>query len=830
MKMLHIYSLIILLFISTSVISQKPEIASPVEIYHKIEKLNFLGSVLYMAAHPDDENTRLISYMSNHVKANTAYLSLTRGDGGQNLIGTEISEKLGVLRTNELLQARSIDGGKQFFTRAIDFGYSKHPDETLNVWDKDKVLADVIWVIRNFKPDVIVNRFDHRTPGRTHGHHTSSAMLSLEAYDLTNDPKIYPSQLEHTEPWQVKRIFYNTSWWAFGGRDKFAKADKSHLMTLDVGTYYPWKGKSNNEVAAEARSMHKCQGFGSAGTRGSQTEYLELIKGDEVVNKENVFEGINTTWGRVDGGDRIGMKIESLLEQFDFVNPTNNIEQLIEIKKLIDQLADGHWKSIKSKEIDDIITDVLGLYVVAIADDQSATPGSDIELSLEFTNRSNESMTLKSIEIHPAIFDSTFNQTLNPNEANKWFTKVGIPKDIAYSSHYWLNSQANKGCYYIEDQLDIGLAVKERVFKTTFSFDILGTELIIDRPVVYSYTDRAEGEIFQPFEIIPDVSVRIENELFLFADNQAKEIALEVTSGKNDIITQVSLQAPAGWTISPESHEVEISVKGDSKSVSFSVTPPDEQAVDELTAVAKVKDRSFTHSLTLIDYDHIPLQTVLESAEAKIVRLDLNKQVNKIGYIDGAGDKVMNCLTQVGFQVEAIDIANISEEVLKSYDAVVVGIRALNVKEPLKYKIEALNNYVKDGGTLVYQYNTTRGLKVKDFAPYPLKLSRDRVTVEESPVQILATKHPVINTPNQITQADFEGWVQERGLYFPNEWDASYVPILGMSDPGYDQTNGSLLVAQHGDGYFVYSGISWFRELPAGVPGAFRLFANILAL
>jgi len=825
-------SLLLLAFASFAVTlsAQKPKIATTAEVYHKIEKLNFLGTVLYMAAHPDDENTRFISYASNHLKANTAYLSLTRGDGGQNLIGTEISEKLGVLRTNELLQARSVDGGKQFFTRAIDFGYSKHPDETLNVWEKDKVLSDVVWVIRNFKPDVIVNRFDHRTPGRTHGHHTSSAMLSLEAFDLTNDPNIYPDQLDHTDTWQVKRVFYNTSWWAFGGRDKFAKADKSHLMALDVGTYFPWKGKSNNEVAAEARSMHKCQGFGSAGVRGSQTEYLELIKGESVENKQDIFEGINTSWSRVDGGDLIGYEIDGLLERFDFLNPSNNLDQLLIIKSMIAGLEDGHWKRIKTKEIDEIIIDVLGLYVVAIADDQSATPSSDIDLSLEYTNRSNETLILKNLSIEPAIFDSSFNQVLNPNEANKWFTTASIPLSMDYSSHYWLNDQAAKGCYYIPEQTDIGKPTKEREFKARFVFDIKGTEMVITRPVVHSFTDRAEGEIFQPFEIIPDVAVKIENELFLFADNQAKTVQVDVTAGKSDISCQLSLQAPEGWLISPASHEVAIKVKGDSKSFTFDITPPSGQSVAELVAVAKIGDRAFKESLTLIDYDHIPLQTVLEKAKAKIVRLDLKKDVNKIAYIDGAGDKVMNSLKQVGYDIELLDIAEITSEKLSQYETVVVGIRALNVKESLKFRIDDLNNYVAQGGTLVYQYNTTRGLKVKDFAPYPLKLSRNRVTVEESPVKMLAVKHPVLNTPNKINQADFDGWVQERGLYFPSEWDEAYTPILSMADPGQEDTTGSLLVAKHGDGYFVYSGISWFRELPAGVPGAFRLFANILAL
>ena len=251
--------------------------------YHEaIQKLNFLGSALYVAAHPDDENTRLIAYLANEVKANTAYLSMTRGDGGQNLIGPEIRELLGVIRTQELLAARRVDGGNQMFTRANDFGFSKHPDETMEIWNKDEIMADVIWAIRKWQPDIIVNRFTHeydpKWAGRMHGHHTASAMLSHEAFDLAGRKDVYPEQLDKVDVWQPRRLFFNTSWWFYGSRENFAKADKSRLLGVDVGVYYPIKGKSNTEIAAESRSMHKCQGFGSAGTRGSSMEYLEKIK------------------------------------------------------------------------------------------------------------------------------------------------------------------------------------------------------------------------------------------------------------------------------------------------------------------------------------------------------------------------------------------------------------------------------------------------------------------------------------------------------------------------------------------------------------------------
>jgi len=331
--------------------AQAPVQPTSADLYEQIQKMQVLGSVLYVAAHPDDENTRMISYLANEKKVNTAYLSLTRGDGGQNLIGPEIRDLLGVIRTQELLKARSVDGGQQFFSRANDFGYSKNPEETLKIWDEEEVMADVVWAIRKFQPDVIINRFDHSGNRRTHGHHTSSAVLSHKAFDLVGNKEVYPEQLEHVNTWQPKRLFFNTSWWFFGSREKFAKADKSDMLSVDVGVYYPMKGKSNNEIAAESRSMHKCQGFGSTGKRGSEQEYLKLLKGEMPKDKSSIFEGINTTWTRVKGGESIGQVIGNVDAEFKHENPAASIPQLMAAYQMIQGLPDGYWKSVKLKDI-----------------------------------------------------------------------------------------------------------------------------------------------------------------------------------------------------------------------------------------------------------------------------------------------------------------------------------------------------------------------------------------------------------------------------------------------------------------------------------------------
>ena len=827
-KYLICFSLITLIISGNN--AQKPNQLNSGEIYNALEKLNFLGSVLYIAAHPDDENTRMIAYMANEMKARTAYLSLTRGDGGQNLIGTEITELLGVLRTNELLSARSIDGGNQFFSRAKDFGYSKHPDETLKIWNKKEVLSDVVRIIRKFKPDVIINRFDHRTPGRTHGHHTSSAMLSFEAFDLAGDRLAFDDQLGELRLWEPQRLFMNTSWWFYGSREKFAEADKTNLMGVDVGTYYPILGKSNTEIAAEARSMHKCQGFGSAGSRGSEIEYLELLKGDMPPNKQDVFDGINTSWTRVGGGAPIGAAIAEVINDYQFSNPGASIPALLEVRSMIQKLNTKHWKEIKLAEIDKIIESALGLYLEATTGSQTATVGDRVELQIEYTNRSELPVTLQSIAINPAIYDTTFQVEMMANEEGKWFYDFDLPKRSAITSPYWLNDKASFGMYHVEDPSLIGEPITPRDMTVDFMLDVNGYDVKITKDIFYKYTDRAEGEVVQPFEITAEASVKIKDDIYIFADDSSQKIITYVKSGTNNVSGKVSLDIGEGWDVEPAFYDFSIEQKGDEQEYSFVVTPPASQSETQVQVVASTKNGAYKEEQVLIDYDHIPLQTVMMPATAKLVKIQLEKLGNKIGYIDGAGDKVPESLRQVGYQVDMLDIEDIKVSTLTPYTAIIIGIRALNTKENLKYKTEYLHQYVENGGNLVFQYNTTRGLKVKDFLPYPLQLSRDRVSDENAEIRVLAPDHPVMNTPNKITQKDFDGWVQERGLYFPNEWDENYTAILSSNDKGEDPKDGSLLIAPYGKGFVIYTGISWFRELPAGVPGAFRLFTNILSL
>ncbi|WP_209403127.1 PIG-L family deacetylase [Pseudozobellia sp. WGM2] len=821
-----------ILFSQNIAFSQAPVQYSSSEIYHSLQKLNFLGTALYVAAHPDDENTRLISYLSNEVKARTGYLSLTRGDGGQNLIGPELRELLGVLRTQELLAARRVDGGEQFFSRANDFGYSKHPDETLEIWNKDDVLGDVVWAIRKFKPDVIINRFDHRSPGSTHGHHTASAMLSVEAFDLANEANSYTDQLEHTDLWQPKRIFFNTSWWFYGSEEKFRKADKSNLLNLDIGVYYPILGSSNNEIAALASSQHLCQGFGRLSQRGTENEYIELLKGDLPKDKSNIFDGIDTSWSRIEGGKAIGELLYPIETNFNFKNPTEHLPDLLKAYNLLQNTSDEHWKTFKSKEIKDLISQITGLYLEASSTTSSSNPGGEIKINIEAVNRSKANIVLKSININPTQNELSPSITLSPNKKENFELSIELPNSTKYTSPYWLKEKGSLGMYRVDDQTLIGKPETPRALYAQFELDFDGTSLTFVKPINYRFAKPDKGELFQPFEVLPKATASIADKVLIFADGQSKRIPVTITAHTKNVKGTVQLKHTEGWELETKSESFEINKEGDSQTIYFTLAPPKDENQGKIEPVLTLDGQTVNNELVTIDYGHIPKQSILLPSEVKVVRLNIQKNGEHIGYIVGAGDKVPESLKQIGYIVHTVSPEAISKGSLDKYDAVVVGIRAYNVIDELKFKQRYLFDYVSNGGNLVIQYNTAGrwSKQFENISPYPLTLSRDRVTDENSAVDILAKDHAVINSPNTISTSDFDGWVQERGLYFPNQWAKEFTPILSMKDAGESAKRGSLLIAPYGRGNYIYTGLSFFRELPAGVPGAYKLFANILSL
>ena len=809
---------------------QTPKKLNSAEIDQALKKLNFLGSVLYIAAHPDDENTRLISYLSNEVNARTGYLSITRGDGGQNLIGSELKELLGVIRTQELLAARRIDGGEQRFTRAIDFGYTKTPEETMKIWDKEVVLGDVVWAIRNFRPDIIINRFNHRTSGDTHGQHTASAVLSSEAFKLAGKKNAYPEQLKYTNTFSPTRLYFNTSPWFYGSQEKFDEADKSNFIQFDTGIYFPWNGLSNPEIASLSRSQHRSQGFGSSGSRGSQIEYIELIDGNVPEKKGDLFAGIDTSWKRLKGGAKIGEILAEVQKQFKFRDPSASVPKLIEAYKLIKDLNEGYWKSIKSAEIKEIILACSGLYLEAVVNTSSAAPSQEVSVVLEAINRSNSKVVLTSVSLSPGSPSLQPDLELKPNE--DWSNKITytIPADSKYTTAYWLNEDPKLGTYKVNDPTLIGLPETPRTTKAIFNLKIEGEDIGFEKLLQYKSTDPVKGELYEPFEIVPAVSVSFNNKVLIYTNEESKNVQLTITAEQANVSGEVSLATSDAWKISPISAKFSIKEIGGTAFVSFRVLPPKEQSEAVLTPLVKVNGKVYSDEVLRIAYEHIPLQTLVLPAKTKLLKLEIQKKGEQIGFIEGAGDVIPESLEQIGYKVTKIGPNTISASSLAKFDAVVLGIRAYNVVDVLKYKQAELLKYVENGGTLISQYNTNRGLVVDNLAPYQLELSRDRVTEENAKMVILDPSNPVLNSPNKISQKDFENWVQERGLYFPDKWGAEFTPIFAMHDENEADSKGSLLVAKYGKGHYIYTGLSFFRQFPEAVPGAFRLFANLISI
>ncbi len=778
--------------------------------------------MLYIAAHPDDENTRMIGYFANNRHMRTAYLSATRGDGGQNLIGPEIREELGMIRTQELLAARRTDGGQQFFSRANDFGYSKHPDETFNIWNREEVLADFVWTFRKFKPDIIITRFSEE-PGGNHGHHVASAILAREAFKLSGDKSAFPEQLNYVEPWSPKKIFWNTGWWWFRNTGR----DTTGLSTFGVGQYNPLLGKSDSEIAAESRSMHKSQGFGSSGSRGEEIEYLQQWGGSE---SKNPFDDIDTSWDRIAGSESVKFYIQKAINEYDETNPSAILEPLVLARRELAKLDDEFWVEIKTKEIDELIKAVSGLFIELRANDNSYVVGDSIAIQLEAINRSDGEISLEGIQFNQWADPVSIGAPLLNNKRFNSKMNFILPNGIQYSNPYWLVDKGTLGMYNVEDQLLIGKPENDPSISANVTINVGGESIDLFVPVIYKRTDPVDGEVYEPISIGPPVMVNMAGGVLVFGDDQPKSIDVRVIAGKQNIEGNVKLTLPSGWTCAPALKTFNLSDKGEEQIFTFQVTPPKKASEGKILAIATLNGKEYKKGLSVIEYDHIPKQTLYPDSEIRIVRLDLKKKGNLIGYIEGAGDVIPQNLKEVGYNVELLKKDDVVAESLKKYDAIILGVRAFNTVDWLSFKNKDLFKYVENGGNLIVQYNTNRSMVTEEIAPFELKLSRDRVAVEEAPVTMLDKNHPVLLGPNKITEKDFENWVQERGLYFPNEWSEDFTPILSSNDPGESPKDGGLLIAKYGKGYYIYSGYSWFRELPAGVPGAYRLFVNMISI
>lgn len=788
------------------------------EILLKLKKLNKIGTVLYLAAHPDDENTRLISYLANGENLRTGYLSLTRGDGGQNLIGTEKGEYIGLLRTQELLEARKIDGGEQFFTRAVDFGYSKTSKETLEKWNEEEVLSDIVWVIRNFKPNVIVLRFPPNSRAG-HGHHTASAILAEKAFDLAADPNAYPEQLNNVQAWQVQSLYFNTSTWWDKTIPEQAK-DNADFISIDIGTYNNLKGMWHNEISSVSRSSHKSQGFGTSKARGSQKEYLKYVKGDK---KKVLFTEEETSWATIKEGKEISDIIDSVVKNFDVLNPSKNIAEMVNIYSQIETL-NFDQKEQKLKETQEIIQNMLGLFLEANTTSEYAVEGDSAETRIKLLNPSEMAFSWDSFVFEKVTID--VNKEVSNNQEIIVNHKFKV-QNKKLSQPYWLWENF-ENMFVVSESNKIGVPENTAAYNVLAKVTINGKSFSFDIPVNFKKSDRVKGELIVDFKVYPKVALTPMVENVILSDDHPKFVSVKVRSFSQNQKVTVSAIAPRNIRILPFLHELTFEKTGMEKVVTFEVSTLSESADEKILFEAIVDNKKYNRGYKTIEYDHITKQVLFPKSEVNLKKVDLKSDVNNIAYVMGAGDEIPDNLREVGFNVTILTPNEILTSSLESFDAILGGIRVLNTQKEMEFCKPILLEYVKNGGTLIYQYNTNRGVKTEGLGPYPFTLSRQRVTDEYAKPTLLAPDHKIMNFPNKLTLVDFDNWVQERGLYFPGTWDEQYTPLIAWSDPDEEKSKGSVIVADYEKGAFIYTGISFFRQLPKGVPGAYKLLVNMI--
>lgn len=822
-----VFVLVLTMYSSLLSHSQSQKTHSSSEILLQLKKLNVLASVLYIGAHPDDENNYLLPWLANEKLYRTAYLSLTRGDGGQNLIGEEQGVELGLIRTQELLASRKIDGAEQYFTRAYEFGYSKSFDEALRIWDREKILSDVVWVIRQYQPDVIINRFPPTRGG--HGHHSASSILGSEAFVAAADPKRFPEHFKYgVKPWQAKRIVWNT--FNFGGNNTTSEDQ----LKVDIGTYNSLLGKSYGELGGDARTMHKSQGEGRPRRRGQIFEYFKTTGGDTA--RTDLMEGVFSDWKRINGGNAIQLMINNVIANFKVDQPEVSVPALVKIYQAVKTLPQSIWQTKKLQEVQQIIEACAALYVEATSTQPKVVQGDTLRVNFIVNQRKNINAIFKQVRLEN--YDSSFSTTLNTNQNLVIVKTLLIAGDKKISQPYWLENPITGGIFDVKDQLLIGKAENDPSFEATFIINILGEDFTIKRPVQYRFIDLVKGDLYQPIPVLPKVEVSYTRENFLSINNQAKDVILFAKANHSGKAVKYSVQTATrdksnkimgsgSWD------SVNITPQGGNFPGSFKSIYTDANTSDEESAIVRSGKEVYNGYTKTISYDHIPTITYFPEAKTNRISIFMKAAGSKIGYITGAGDKVPQSLEAMGYQVKYLAEADITDENLKQFDAIITGVRAHNIHEYLTNKNDILNRYVENGGNLIVQYlrNSQVGAKRLKAGPYPFSVDAgSRVTEEDAKVNFLLPEHPVLNYPNKITDKDFEGWVQERSTYQVSQMDDHFVAPLGMSDKDEKESRGSLAIAKYGKGNFVYASLTFFRQLPGGVPGAYRLMANLIAL
>jgi len=791
--------------------------ASP-RIYHELSQLKHLTSVLYVAAHPDDENTRLLAWLVNDKNIRTGYLSLTRGDGGQNILGSEQGAALGLIRTHELMEARKLDGAEQFFSRAVDFGFSKNYDETFKHWNRDSLTNDVVWVMRKFHPDVVICRFPPNSMAG-HGHHAVSAIIAAEAFKATGDKQKYPAQLQYYAAWQPKRLLFNS--YRFGDRNTTSESQ----FKLTVGQYMPLLGMSSGELAGLSRSQHKSQGAGTPNVPGVQTEYFKLVDGDSL--SASLFDGIDITWNRVSRPD-IGKDIDDIVSDFDFKHPDESLPALLEVRKKIETVTDEYWRKEKLEELDRVILDCSGFMAELYTKQPQAVDGAVLPFTLHVIARSHTAVSLRNVEW--AGQDTTINASIKGDTLLSFDHTITIPANTPFTEPYWLSKPGeNPGMFTIPNDTLLGLPETPDNLNARLKLKIGDQYFTVNVPLSYKRLDPVKGDVVEALRIVPDVSVEFTSGLLITQPDGSVTANIRLRPFKNIGNASVALTA-SGIMVK---YIKNINLKDGNDTVIQVIIPKEEVGKKDFYLTAALGNYDNADNLTqhVIQYNHIPTLQYFSMPYAKVLRSDWKCTAKRIGYIKGAGDLTADILRSAGLEVDELKESDLTDAgKLKKYDAILTGVRAVNVDKQMPLWIPVLLQYAANGGTLVMQYNTLQDLSTTKIGPYPFTLADQRVTEEDAAVTFTNPQSRLLNYPNKITDADFKDWVQERGLYFATNWDKRYETLFSMHDTGEAPLEGSTLYAKVGKGNYIYTSLDFFRELPAGNKGSIRLLMNMLSV
>ena len=883
----------------------------------QMRQLDGVKRVLMIAAHPDDEDTGLLAALARGMGAETAYLSLSRGEGGQNLIGPRLHEGLGVIRTGELVAARALDGGEQYFTRAFDFGYSKSLDEALELWPLEEVLRDVVYVVRKFRPQVIVSVFSG-TARDGHGQHQLAGVVAHEAFDAAGDPARFPElAAQGVAPWQARKLYRSM---------RFIAAQAT--LAVPTGTFDPVLGRSHFQLAMESRSRHRSQDMGSAESMGPRSSNLSLVAsrvaGEEVAAaggadsaagagaagsgespEDGIFAGIDTTlFGQLgdpptgrwpaDTEDRLNAYREALGRargELSFVQPGGAAPGLAEgaaiLRTLIDEAPDGDGKRVLERRLDQVSEALLaaaGVVTDVRVGRDLLTPGESVVVDVTVWNGGTFDLSDVGAELllpdgwdaapteesTPGGGRSPFFRTRAPDTPDdgrvpagaiaRWSWRVAVPPDAAPSTPYYLEEARDGALYRWPEDGDLwALPVTTPPVRARLAMVLEGARpdgpdggvrVAVAREGEFVGVDQATGEYRETVLVVPAIDVSVDPPWMVWPTGAAgvREVGVVLTNtSASHRSGTVRLEVPDGWNVEPGSAPFALGPDGASGSFTFAVTAGGTvregshmfRAVVRQESAATPGDRlppeSDKESVTeydIIDFPHIPRALIAREASVRVSALPVAADAGlRAGYIMGSGDDGATALRQIGVAVEELGPDRVRAGDFADFDVLVLGVRAYETRPDLAAANEAVLDFARTGGTVIVQYNRYE-FPAGGFAPYPVTIDRphDRVTDENAVVTILAPASPVFAGPNSIGPADFDGWVQERGLYFPGEWDDRYTPVMEMADPGEDPKRGGLLVARVGDGLYVYTGLAFFRQFPAGVPGAYRLFANLVSL